>query len=53
MSTIKRIIDAISSDDSASADKEFKKAIREKVNTVLDIKKIAITSEIYNKTAKV
>lgn len=51
MSRIKTIIDAIAEDDIATADVALQNAIREKVNVLLDIKKIAITSDIYKKEA--
>lgn len=53
MSTTQKIINAITDDNAAEANEAFAKAIKEKVNVILDIKKVAITSEIYNRaTAK-
>lgn len=49
MSTTKKIIDAIADGNTSVANEAFAKAIKEKVNTILDIKKVSITSEIYNK----
>lgn len=47
MSTNKKLVDAISSGNEAAANEAFYKAIQEKVNTILDIQRVAITSEIY------
>lgn len=52
MNSTKGLIDAITSDDVSKANIAFEKAIKEKVNVVLDIKKVAITTEIYNKANK-
>lgn len=49
MSKIKKFIDAIDNDDRAKAQETFDQIIRSKVNEVLDIKKIAITAEIFDK----
>lgn len=49
MSTTKKIIDAVAEGNTSVANQAFAKAIKEKVDTILDIKKVAITSEIYNK----
>lgn len=46
---IVKLIDAVSSDNKEVTADLFGKIIREKVNNVLDIKRIAITSDIYNK----
>lgn len=49
MSNISKFIDAIRSNDEVAIKESLKKAIVSKVNTVLDIKRVAITSDIYNK----
>lgn len=49
MSNIKKIINAVADGETSAANEAFSKAIKEKVNLVLDIKKVAITTEIYNK----
>lgn len=52
MSNTAKIIAALADGNTAVADEAFAKAIREKVNTVLDIRRVAITSEIYNRAIK-
>lgn len=45
-------INAIASGDSAVANESFSKILRTKVNTALDIKRISITTDIFNKANK-
>jgi hypothetical protein len=52
MSNTAKIIDAIAEGNLPQADEAFLKAVKEKVNTVLDIKRVAITSDIYNRDTK-
>lgn len=49
MSTTSNFIAAIADGDHTKANEVFAKAIKEKVNTILDIKRVSITSEIYAK----
>jgi hypothetical protein len=49
MGTISSFIDAVADSDHTKANEVFAKAIKEKVNTVLDIKRVAITSDVYAK----
>jgi hypothetical protein len=49
MKAVTQIISAVNDGDIKSANEAFANAIKEKVNTILDIKKIALTSEIFNK----
>lgn len=52
MSTTSTFIAAIAEGDHDKANEVFKKAIKEKVNNVLDIRRVAITSEVFNKVSK-
>jgi len=46
---IENFINSISSGDSEKTDVSFNKLIMSKINTVLDIKRIELTSDIFNK----
>lgn len=52
MSTIAKLIDSIENGDNAATNENFLKVIQDKVTTHLDIKKVAITSDIYKKIEK-
>lgn len=49
---ISKLIDCVADSNNAEAQQYFLNAIKEKVNTVLDIKKVAITTEIFNKASE-
>lgn len=49
MSKTRELIDSIMSGSGELAREAFSTAITDKVNTVLDIKRVAITADIYNK----
>jgi hypothetical protein len=49
MSNTRKLIDAIMDSNGNQAGEVFSAAISDKVNTVLDIKRVAITADIYNK----
>lgn len=51
MSTTSTFITAIAEGDHIKANEVFTKAMKEKVNNVLDIKRVAITSDVFNETA--
>lgn len=44
-----QIVNAIANDEVAKANEAFASAIKEKVNTIFDIKKIELTSRIFDK----
>ena len=44
-----KLIDAIASGNNAKANEAFGSVIREKINTILDIKKIELTSRVFDK----
>ena len=48
-----KIITAVSDGDINTANEAFATAVKEKINTILDIKKIELTSRVFDKaTAK-
>jgi hypothetical protein len=49
MKATTKIVNAVASDDIAAANEAFASAIKEKVNTALDIKKIELTSRVFDK----
>jgi hypothetical protein len=49
---IQNIINFVSNNDTKNANLAFSNVIKEKVNTVLDIKKIELTSRIFDKISK-
>lgn len=48
MSNNMKLIDAIMNGDSAAAREEFTAAINDKVNTVLDIRRVTMASDVFN-----
>lgn len=48
MKATTKIIDAVANGDIATANEAFSSAIKEKINTILDIKKIELTSRIFD-----
>lgn len=48
MSKTKEFIDSIINNDTSSASSSFNALIRDKVRTVLDVKRVELTSNIYN-----
>ena len=52
MSKAKEFVNSIVSGDSSAAQSSFLSMIRDKVRTVLEIKKVELTSSIYNTPAK-
>lgn len=52
MSNTAKFIAAIAAGDKQAANESFAKAMKTRVNTVLDIKRIAITSAVYEKASK-
>ena len=52
MNKTKEFIDSIINNDTSSAASNFSTLIRDKVRTVLEIKKVELTSNIYNRPAQ-
>jgi hypothetical protein len=52
MKQVTNLISAIQQNDAAAANAEFSKVMKEKVNTILEIKKLSLTADIYNKVTK-
>ena len=52
MSYTTKLISAIATNDKVAAKTVFEKIVKEKVQTALDIKRVALTSKIYSKTEK-
>lgn len=52
MSKAKEFVNSIVSGDTATAQSSFSSMIRDKVRTVIEIKKVELTSNIYNRPAQ-
>jgi hypothetical protein len=48
MSKTKEFIDSIINNDASASSSSFNALIRDKVRTVLDVKRVELTSNIYN-----
>ena len=48
MSKIKEFIDSVINNDASSTSSSFNALIRDKVRTVLDVKRVELTANIYN-----
>jgi PBP1b-binding outer membrane lipoprotein LpoB len=49
MNAIETLVNALESDNIETAKEAFESAMRERVNTSFEIKKIALTSQIFDK----
>lgn len=52
MNSIKDFVNGIVSGDTVSAQSSFDALLRDKVRTVLEIKKVELTSQIYNRPSE-
>lgn len=51
MKATTKLIDAVANGNIATANEAFGTVIKEKINTVLDIKKIELTSRVFDKAS--
>tara|TARA_A100001015_G_scaffold212526_1_gene238376 strand:+ start:310 stop:483 length:174 start_codon:yes stop_codon:yes gene_type:complete len=52
MEATEKLFNSLVQNDETSAQEHFKTAIQDKLQTALDVKKVAVTSDIFNQSAE-